>query len=109
VRLCALYRLQQIGDRQSVPLFAELLGSGANRNVRFHAIRGLANSRANESVAPLIEAVEGGDPRTKVVAARRLAEIGDRSAIPALQKAVRGARGPLRRARLRRSLELLER
>jgi HEAT repeat protein len=108
VRLAALFGLQQIGDRQSVSFFTEMLEGEGDTNRRLHAIRGLANSRANEAVAPLLAALKDRDRSIRAAAADALAEIGDPAALPAIRDAARGTRRPLLRARLRAALGRLE-
>jgi HEAT repeat protein len=73
-----------------------------------YAARGLGNTHANEAVTPLIEALGDRSGAVRAVAAEALAGIGDRTAVPAVEAALRrtwnpvwrkGIKGALRRFR----------
>jgi HEAT repeat protein len=107
VRGGALFALAKIGDRGSVPLFVEML-NGRDHNLRLRAIWGLASTRANEAVAPLIAALDDPKPSIRAAAARGLADIGDPMALPHLREAARRTKRPWLRARLRLAVARLE-
>jgi hypothetical protein len=107
VRSRATNALAAIGARADVPFFAKQLREGRTA-VKMYAARGLGNTHANEAVTPLIEALGDRSGAVRAVAAEALAGIGDRTAVPAVEAALRrtwnpvwrkGIKGALRRFR----------
>ena len=70
-----------VRGQRSAEIVAEMRRSMNDPVVRTCAAR---NLREAEAVGPLIDALENGDPDTRVAAARELAELRDARAIPAL-------------------------
>jgi HEAT repeat protein len=103
----AMNTLCNIGDRNSVTFLAEMLRNADDANLRVHAAGGLGNTRANEAVAPLIEALKDRRSAVRAVAAKSLAEIGDRSAVAPIEAALRRTWHPLWRMGMKVSLNQL--
>ena len=103
VRTVAMRALAMIGEREDVPFFARMLQEG-NVPVKINAARGLGNSHANEAVAPLRAALADRKGSVRDAAAQALAKIGDRSAIPDIEAAVKRTWHPFWRAATKSSL-----
>jgi HEAT repeat protein len=108
VQRIAVRTLAQIGDRRALPLFVETLQSG-DISLRLHAIDGLANSRANQAVRPLIDLLADSKATVRANAARALADLGDEAAVaPVKQEMRRAWWRPFHRMRIKLALDLLE-
>ncbi len=79
------YALAKIGDPAGLPVLVDFLTSASwvDRRRAARAMGGIRNSRA---VGALVKSLADGNPNVRVAVAEALGEIGDESAIPALQK-----------------------
>ncbi len=103
-----MHALAKTGDRTFLPLFNEALASH-DQALRVHAIHGLANSRANDAVRPLIDLLCDRKPGIRAAAARGLADLGDEAGIQPMRDALRRARWrPFHRMGLSLELDRLE-
>lgn len=107
VRKLAMGVLAALGDRRTVPFLVGTLRRTSDNTIKVHAMKGLANSRVNEAVHPLIDALDDPSGAVRMAAARALADIGDIAAIPAIEAALRRTRNPLFRTSLKMALERL--
>lgn len=103
VRTVAMNALAVIGEREDVPFFTRMLQEGDVR-VKIYAARGLGKSHANEAVAPLRAALADRKGSVRDAAAQALATIGDGSAIPDIEAAVKRTWHPFWRAAIKSSL-----
>jgi HEAT repeat protein len=108
VRRIAMRTLANIGDRATLGMFVETLHSH-DINLRLQAIDGLAKSRANEAVRPLIKLLEDSKAAVRAAAARALADLGDEAAIAPIRREMEQAWWrPFHRMRMKLALDLLE-
>ncbi len=107
VRRFSIWAVAQLGHRASVPFLLEALQSD-DAVMRYHAVRGLAQTRALEAVHPLMTALS--DPSTVVrrSGAQALGNIGDPAALAQLRSALHHAWRPSVRRSLRRAIRSLE-
>lgn len=82
VRQCAALGLRDRPTGQAIPGLIAMLGENDPLSARL-AADALAALGA-EAVAPLLQAATGGSPRARIEAARALARMEDRQAVPAL-------------------------
>ena len=85
IALRAAYALGAIGDESAAPALESKLSPGNPRHVINAAVEALGRLRAKDAVPALIRTLDHPEVWTAVNAARALAAIGDKSAIPALQ------------------------
>ncbi len=107
VRLFAVAGLRMRGDRANVPFLVGALEDARDDGIKLHAIRGLAEMRASESVAPLVAALDERSALVRMAAGDALADIGDNAAIPAVEAARRRTWNPFVRHSLRMALARL--
>lgn len=98
VRARAALALGACGE-SSIPLLTGAVAD-ADLNVRLAAIAGLRQVGGTAGAAGVIKALESDDDATLRAAANALAELGDKSAVPALRAAAASLRAKHPKSRL---------